>query len=173
MEQNKETPSTDQAATKVDLSPRDIETVTEKLQTAVMNKELSLKIKHKKSKKSTKKPSSSNRRSIDQKKLNQSYAKTLEQVQSELPAKSRVFSKIVHNNVIEKFTDIISSTIARPNAMLSGSVFAFILTLLIYTNAKTIGYNLSGFETIAAFIVGWVIGIVYDYLRILFTGKKS
>ena len=45
--------------------------------------------------------------------------------------------------------------------------------LIIYTIAKTIGYKLSGFETIAAFLIGWLIGLIYDYLRILITGKKE
>jgi len=49
---------------------------------------------------------------------------------------------------------------------------AFLLTLIIYVIAKTFGYNLSGFETIGAFIIGWILGVVYDYLKILFVGKK-
>ncbi|HRN90324.1 MAG TPA: hypothetical protein PK543_01410, partial [Candidatus Saccharibacteria bacterium] len=76
------------------------------------------------------------------------------------------------NKTVEKVSDVVGSTVARPNAVLSGAVSAFILTLAVYIVAKTIGYRLSGFETIAAFIVGWTIGILYDYLRILITGKK-
>jgi len=57
--------------------------------------------------------------------------------------------------------------------MLYGSFFAFLLTLIVYVLAKNLGYTLSGFETIAAFIFGWVFGIIVDYLKILFTGKNS
>ena len=74
--------------------------------------------------------------------------------------------------MVEKASDTVGTTIARPNAILSGAVFAFIITLLTYTIAKKSGYVLSGFETIGSFILGWIIGIIYDYLRILITGKK-
>ena len=97
----------------------------------------------------------------------------MNQVQKELPASNRVFSKVIHNYFIEKTSDIVGNTVARPNALFAGAFVAFVLTLLTYTVAKTIGYSLSGFETIAAFVIGWIIGITYDYLRILVTGKKS
>ncbi len=116
--------------------------------------------------------STTRRVSIGKKQKNDSYKKTIKQVQKELPIGSRTFSKITHNTVVEKVSDTIGTTIARPNAMLSGAIFAFIITLLAYTIAKKSGYVLSGFETIGAFILGWAIGIAYDYLRILITGKK-
>jgi hypothetical protein len=97
----------------------------------------------------------------------------MSQVQKELPASNRAFSKIIHNSFVEKTSDVIGDTVARPNALFAGAFVAFVLTILTYTIAKTIGYSLSGFETIAAFIIGWIIGITYDYLRILITGKKS
>lgn len=110
---------------------------------------------------------------IGEKQRNESYKKIINQTQKELPASNRLLSKLAHNKLIEKFGDIIGCTIARPNAMLAGSIVSFALTLLTYITAKKIGYALSGFETIAAFITGWIIGIIYDYLRILITGKKD
>ena len=109
---------------------------------------------------------------ISKKKRNESYKRTMTRVQNELPIQNRLFSKIIHNKLIEKTSDIVGGTIARPNAMLSGSIVAFVLTLLIYTVSKMIGYRLSGFETITAFILGWIIGLVYDYLHVLVTGNK-
>ncbi len=110
---------------------------------------------------------------LSKKKLDDSYDKAMKQVQSEIPATSRTFSKFIHNKYIEKASNFISRTIARPNAILAGSVFAFILPLFVYVVAKNIGYDLSGFETIGAFILGWIVGIVYDYLKALFTGKSA
>lgn len=109
---------------------------------------------------------------IGRRQLNDSYKKTIKQVQKDLPLGNRIFSKITHNPVIEKTSDIIGGTIAKPNAMLLGSIVAFVLTLATYTIAKKTGYDLSGSETIMAFIIGWTIGIIYDYLKVLFTGKK-
>jgi hypothetical protein len=104
---------------------------------------------------------------------NASFKKQMKEVQTELTPASRTFSKIIHNKAIEKTSDAVGATIARPNAILAGAVVAFIVTLGVYVIAKNVGYSLSGFETIAAFIVGWLIGMLFDYLRILITGKPN
>ena len=102
-----------------------------------------------------------------------SFKKTMETVQSQLPKSSRTFSKVIHNPTVEKVSELTGKTIARPNAILSGSVVAFVLTLAIYTLAKINGYPLSGFETIAAFIIGWIAGMLFDYIRIGIKGSSS
>ena len=104
---------------------------------------------------------------------NASFKKQMKEVQSHLSPSSRAFSKVIHAKPVEKASEIVGSTVARPNAILAGAVAAFILTLAVYVVAKNLGYALSGFETIGSFIVGWVIGITVDYLRVLFTGKTS
>lgn len=109
---------------------------------------------------------------ISKKQKNESFKRTMTRVQSELPITERIFSKVIHNKTVEKASNIIGNSIARPNLILSGAFSAFLLTLITYWIAKRVGYQLSGSETITAFIVGWIIGIVYDYLKLLFTGKK-
>src|SRR5680860_281141 len=104
-------------------------------------------------------PSTSRRGPIGKKQREKSFVQTMNHVQSALPTSSRIFSRIIHNGVVEKTSDFLGSTVARPDAILAGAFTAFILTLLTYTVAKTIGYSLSGFETIAAFIIGWLVGI--------------
>lgn len=103
---------------------------------------------------------------------NSSYTKTIARIQSEMDTVSRLFSKVIHNNIIEKISTIIGVTIARPNSILFGSVLAFIFSLLTYFIAKQIGYRLSGSETIISFCVGWVIGVIYDYIKLLFKRKN-
>ena len=101
-----------------------------------------------------------------------SFQTTMKETYSQMSAPSRSFSKIIHNPVIEKMSDTVGSTIARPNAILSGSVFAFIFTLAVYLIARLNGYPLTGSETIASFVIGWIIGIIYDFLKTMVTGKK-
>lgn len=113
-----------------------------------------------------------NNQTINKKALDKSYAKTLNDTQSVLTPSSRTFSKIIHNKAIEPISNVIGNTIARPNAILFGAVFSFISTLIIYLVAKKIGYTLSGFEPIIAFIIGWFIGIIHDYFKVMITGKK-
>lgn len=101
-----------------------------------------------------------------------SYKKELKHIQSELPVGSRAFSKVIHNPVVERVSEVAGDTIARPNAILSAAVSAFVLTSVIYLVARHFGYPLSGFETIAATILGWILGILFDFIRIMITGKK-
>jgi hypothetical protein len=101
-----------------------------------------------------------------------SFTATMSEVQSQMSAPSRAFSKVIHTKAVETVSDAAANTIARPNALLSGAVFAFILTLTVYLVAKNLGYPLSGFETIAAFTLGWILGLVYDFLKVMITGRK-
>jgi hypothetical protein len=89
-----------------------------------------------------------------------------------MSAPSRAFSKVIHNKTVEQVSAAVGSTVARPNAILSGAVFAFLLTLAVYLIAKNLGYPLSGFETIGAFALGWILGILYDFFKVMITGRK-
>ncbi len=102
----------------------------------------------------------------------QAYAAIMQQAQAEMSAPARVFSKIIHAPVIDALSTATAKTIARPNAILAGSAFAFFLTLAIYVTAKINGYSLSGTETIAAFIIGWLLGNLFDFFRTALRGSK-
>lgn len=106
------------------------------------------------------------------KELDAKFDITMNEVRSEMSAPSRAFSKVIHNKAVEKTSEALGSTVARPDAILSGAIFAFVLTLAVYLVAKNLGYPLSGFETIAAFAAGWIIGLVYDFLKVMITGRK-
>jgi Fe2+ transport system protein B len=101
-----------------------------------------------------------------------SFSATMKEVQSQMSAPDRAFSKIIHNKAVEKVSEGVGNTVARPNAILSGAIVAFALTLGIYLLAKNLGYPLSGFETIAAFLLGWILGIAYDFLKVMVTGRQ-
>ena len=105
--------------------------------------------------------------------LDATYKRTMKQVQSELSTPSRAFSKVIHTKAVEKTSEALESTVARPNAILAGAIGAFVLTLAIYLLAKHFGYRLSGSETIAGFVIGWVCGLLLDYFRVMITGKHS
>lgn len=105
------------------------------------------------------------------KRLNQSYKSQIKNVQSELGPGSKLVSKIIHLPFIEKTSDFLGSTLARPKALLYGSVTAFVTITVLYILARYFGYRLSGFETIGAFIIGWLIGTVVDYLSSRFKNE--
>lgn len=110
---------------------------------------------------------------VSKKEREASYKHHMKQMQAELKPTQRAFSKFIHNPVVEKTSEVVGSTVARPNAVLAGAVVAFALVLTVYVVSKFYGYTLSGFETIGAFIVGWVLGILYDFFKVMITGKKA
>lgn len=169
IEKNEKMPKTPEST--VELSPRDIETRAEKARIDALETAVSIESTGAEKEKSH--APTERRGSISKKQREKSYKQTMNQIQDELPISSRAFSRVIHNSIVEKTSDAIGNTVARPNALFAGAFVAFILTLLTYTIAKTIGYSLSGFETIAAFIIGWLIGITYDYLKVMISGKKS
>lgn len=100
------------------------------------------------------------------------FKKTMKEARGYMSAPSRAFSSVIHNKAVEKTSEVVGSTVARPNAILFGSLTAFMFTLAIYLFARHYGYPLSGAETIAAFLLGWTVGLLFDYLRVMVTGKK-
>lgn len=100
-----------------------------------------------------------------------SYENTMRQIQSEMSKPSKTFSKVIHNKTVERVSETVGASVARPNAVLAGSMMATFLTLFVFIVAKQYGYRLSGFETIATFLLGWAIGLIYDYARLMFAKK--
>lgn len=156
----------------VESSPRDADMMAERARETALETAVSVESgSNEKTKKSE--PSTAKRRgSISKKQKEASFKRQMKEIQAKEPPINRAFSKVIHNKVVEKTSDVVGSTVARPNAILAGAFTAFLLTLIVYVTAKVIGYELSGFETIAAFIVGWVVGILYDYFKVVVTGKK-
>ena len=76
----------------------------------------------------------------------------------------RIFSRFIHVKSVSSISNVLASTIGRPNALLFGAICSFGLTLAVYLLSKNLGYSLSGFESIGAFIFGWTIGILFDVL---------
>lgn len=103
---------------------------------------------------------------ISKKVRDASYTTTMNEIRTQMTGPSRTFSKVIHNQTIEKVSEAAGNTIARPNSILTGSIFAFSFTLILYLVAKNFGYPLSGFESIGSFILGWIVGLLYDFLKV-------
>lgn len=118
-------------------------------------------------------PAERRRGVITKKQLSNAYKSQMNHAQEEMTPTARLFSKAIHLKAVEQTSDFVGSTIARPNAMLSGSITAFIAVTVIFFVAKHYGYQLSGFETIGAFILGWIAGILFDYFAAMFRGRSN
>ncbi len=112
-------------------------------------------------------------RKITKREKQRAYKQTLARVQSEMSAPRRAFSKVLHSPVVEKSSEVVGSTVARPNALLFGSIFAFVFLSIMYGIGRHYGYHLSGFEMIGSYALGWVLGLIIDYIRILVAGRTA
>lgn len=103
----------------------------------------------------------------------EAFNSIMTEVQSQMSPSERAFSKFIHAPAVEAVSDAASKTVARPNAILAGSLTAFVVVLTVYLVARYYGYPLSGAETMLAFAAGWFLGIVFDFLRLMITGRHN
>ena len=92
------------------------------------------------------------------------FTDVMDETTREMPYYRRIFSRFIHLRWVAYFSSLLGSTVARPNAILFGAIASFSLTLIAYLLSKNLGYRLSGFEPIGAFLVGWVAGILFDVI---------
>jgi hypothetical protein len=92
------------------------------------------------------------------------YADTMRSVQKRLSPASRTFSKVIHAPIIEKTSEVLENTVARPSVTLGTTLTALLVGSVFYLTAYHFGYMLSGSELLFSFIVGALIGIVIEGL---------
>jgi len=112
-------------------------------------------------------------RRVTKSEKNIAYKETLDHIRNEMSAPEKTFSKIIHNPAVENASDAIGNTLLRPNAILGAGICGFVLSGLVYILARHFGYVLSGFETIGALLVGFILGLLYDFFKTMITGKKN
>lgn len=97
-----------------------------------------------------------------------SYRRTIKKTQAKLSATSRTFSKVVHQPVVEKVSEIGSKTIARPSGILFGGIFSFIGSSFFLWTARHYGYRYNFLLFMLFFIGGFFLGLAIELtVRIL------
>jgi hypothetical protein len=92
------------------------------------------------------------------------YSQTLTSVQRKLKPLSRNFSKVIHTPRVEKTSEALETTVARPSVIVGTTWTALIVGAVFYFVARHFGYALSGSELLFAFIVGALLGLVLEGL---------
>ncbi len=85
-------------------------------------------------------------------------------VQKHLTPSEKIGSKIFHQPMVERASEIGSKTVARPSGVLTGSIFSFITSLVAYYFAKQNGYDMTYSIFIVSFIVGFFLGILAEFV---------
>jgi hypothetical protein len=90
------------------------------------------------------------------------YADTLASVQRKLRPLSRGFSKLIHLPAVERTSDAVGSTLARPSVAAGSTWTALIIGIIFYFTARRYGYSLSGSELLISFVLGALLGLVLE-----------
>ena len=98
------------------------------------------------------------------------FKQFMSKVQKHLTPTEKIGSKLFHQPMVEKASEIGSKTVARPSGVLAGSIFSFITSLATYYFAKQNGYDMTYSIFIVSFIVGFFLGILVEFV---FRGTKA
>lgn len=99
------------------------------------------------------------------------FTQTLTRTRKQLKPYQKPVSKIIHNDVVEKVSEVGSKTVARPSGLLVGGMTSLITSVVVLALTRYYGYEYNYFVAIASFGGGFAIGIIGELL--LKTFKKS
>lgn len=90
------------------------------------------------------------------------YSRTMLRVQKHLSLPSRYFSKAIHSKALDKPSEVVGKTVARPSSMLGGALFAAIGTSLLLWTTERYGYEYNYLAVILLFGTGMVLGLIIE-----------
>lgn len=90
--------------------------------------------------------------------------KEFKTIRAHLSKREQALSKGIHNEAVQKVSAIGEKTIARPQALLWGGLFAALSSAALYLTAKYIGFQYNYLISIMCFIGGYVVGLIVELI---------
>lgn len=103
----------------------------------------------------------------------QTYARTLRHVQRRLSASERTMSKVMHNKAVEKVSDGIGKTVARPSGILGGGIVSLLGSCILLYMSKQYGFEYNFFVFFALMGGGFLLGVVLELCIFALRRTKS
>lgn len=104
----------------------------------------------------------------------QNFSRRLTSVRRNLSAPERQFSKIIHQPAVEKTSDFVGKTVARPSGILFGGIFSFVLSFGAYLLARYLGGELRFSIFMVTFVGGYLLGLILELIwRFVRVRKRS
>lgn len=94
---------------------------------------------------------------------NKSFKTTMHHVRKDLSMPERTLSRVIHQPIIEKASEVAGKTIARPSGMIGATVAALIGLAFVFGVAKYAGFSLSGSEMPLLLIGGMLLGLFSEW----------
>lgn len=96
------------------------------------------------------------------------YLKTVKEVQSKLSYFDRALSRLVHSRLLWKPLEWSEITIVRFTPMAIGYIVALLFGFIFIIFATIFNYYLISLHVLfLVFIVGYIVGLVVDYIKLL------
>ncbi len=92
------------------------------------------------------------------------YTRTLVRVRKQLSPVSRLLSKAIHSPVIDRPSEIVGNSVARPSAMLGGGIAALVGTTGVSWIVNHYGYEYNYLAIIVLFLAGATVGVIIEAL---------
>lgn len=92
-----------------------------------------------------------------------SFNTTMHHVRQKMSKPEQAFSTFIHKPSVEKASDAMGKTVARPSGVAGATVAAFIGLLSVYGIAKIGGFELSGSEVPLLLVIGFVLGLFIEW----------
>ena len=102
-----------------------------------------------------------------------SWARQMTRTRKRLNPIDRTASKIIHSPIIDKPSEFIGKTIARPQGMLWGSVAAFIGTSALLWATNHYGYEFNYLLVVLLFLGGSLLGTAIEGLTYAFRKNRE
>ncbi|MEM6998039.1 MAG: hypothetical protein AAF413_03970 [Patescibacteria group bacterium] len=89
-----------------------------------------------------------------------SFARIMASTRRQLGPVDRVFSKVIHNPIVDQVSDGLGKTVFRPSGVIGAGLVSFIGMSIVLYYARTTGFRVSpGLFVVligAGFLVGWI-----------------
>ncbi len=101
------------------------------------------------------------------------YRTTLAKAQHHLRADEKLLAKIIHQPVIYLILNTLERSLFRIIPMQFGLISSIVVGLLIISVAYFYGYQINSLTILGSvFVLGFVVGLVYEYVRTLVSPSK-
>jgi hypothetical protein len=87
-------------------------------------------------------------------------------------APERVLSKVMHNKVVERVSEVAGATVARPSGILGGGLFAVLGSGTLLIIVKHYGYQYNYLAFVLLFVGGFALGLILELIMRTVFHKK-
>jgi hypothetical protein len=91
-------------------------------------------------------------------------AVVLKHVRAQMPTFEKQFSKVIHTPVVEKASEVVGKTVARPSGIMGGAVTALVGVTALNIFARSGGFRLPVGVFIVFLVLGWTLGLILEKL---------